>query len=181
MEWGGKGMPSVLTFWQLPEEEAAFIEYLQTTGNVLALPSRWVKTREELSPQPIRAYLETHDPPQISFGLEQHLKDISPEPRIYEGESGFMQPSEMEFCLIGYNRPRFRRNTELGQSNLAAYWQRLDPEARILVEKPPEFVRWGKAVFAWLRRHTPEWHQKWYRVTQGAMAAKLCGKVEFVF
>ena len=172
-------MPAVVTFWQLPEEEQLFLTYLESTGTVLALPDHWVKKKEDLSPRPIRAFIADHDPDQLLFGLEEHLAQIPVERWEYEGQWGYQGPSAMDSCLIAYHRPKFRDEKKLGQSNLAAYWTSLDESQSAIIDKDPEFVRWGKRVFAWVRRHTPEQHQR-YRTTKRAKEVVENGVVELV-
>jgi hypothetical protein len=62
----------------------------------------------------------------------------------------------MSPCLIDYRRGRMREPNRLGQSNLSAYWSYPDEGATGLIAKDPEFIRWAKRVFGWVRRYTPE-------------------------
>jgi hypothetical protein len=82
-----------------------------------------------------------------------------------------------------YWRRRIRGGTKLGQSNLAAYWTIPDKEARTLLTKDEDFIRWARRVFAWVLRHTPEQIQcDWclYRATRRAKDAATKGIIEGV-
>jgi hypothetical protein len=174
-------MPAVITFWQLPDEEKEFLDFLESTGHVVAIPVHWVKDRADLSPQPIRNFIEKHDPDRLYFGLESQLADVDIQPSEYEGEWGYKGPSGADACLIGYDRPKFRSGTKLVQSNLAAYWTCLDETQSTMVDKTEDFVRWGKKVFGWVRKHTPEWHgNKGYRATKRVKDSIEEGSIEVV-
>lgn len=174
-------MPAVVTFWQLPDEEEVFLRYLESTGIVVAMPDHWVKNKEELFPQPIRKFIAEHNPDQLLFGLEQQLTNLSFEPREHAGERGFMYPDTMKISVLVYSRPKYRDKGKLGESNLAAYWTCLDESRTSIIDKDPEFVKWGKKVLAWARRHTPEGHEyKGDRVTKRAKEAAERGIVELV-
>ena len=172
-------MPAVVTFWQLPDEEEAFLSYLENTGTVLALPDHWVKKKEDLSPLPIRKFIADRDPNQLLFGLEERLAEIPVERWQHEGQWGYKGPCAMDSCLIAYRRPEYRGKGKLGLSNLAAYWTCLDESGSTIIDKDPDFVKWGKRVFAWTRRHTPQRHQR-YRMTDRAKEALENATMEFV-
>jgi hypothetical protein len=76
-----------------------------------------------------------------------------------------------------------RDGNKLGQSNLVAYWTYPDKEARTLLTKDEDFIKWAKKVFAWLRRHTPEQiecNRYSYRATKRAKHAANTGLIEAV-
>jgi hypothetical protein len=42
----------------------------------------------------------------------------------------------------------------------------LSEDQTAILDRPAEFVRWGRKVLGWVRRQAPEWHQyRGYRVT----------------
>jgi hypothetical protein len=174
-------MPAVVGFWQLPEDENEFLVFLQGTGTVLALPDRSVDTKEELVPQPIAAFLERHNPNQLLFGLERHVRVIRVEEYSAEGRLRFVCPY-MEPCVIAYSRGRLL-GRKLAMSNLSAYWNYRSADRPSSVENDPEFVRWGKKVMAWVRRATPE-HVECnghpYRATPQVQKAASEGQLEVV-
>lgn len=173
-------MPAVLTYWQLREDEDDFLAYLATTGNVVAIPDRWVKAREELAPRPIVEYVRQDDPNQFVFGLEDHALAAEIVPQAKDGEEYFTL-AYMSPCLIMYRRGRMRDGNKLGQSTIAAYWTYLDSEGRTVLAKDAAFVKWAKKVFAWVRRHTPdriECNRYPYRATERAKHAADIGRIE---
>ena len=175
-------MPAVITYWQVREDEDDFLAYLATTGNVVAMPDRWVKAKEELAPRPIVQHVRQDDPDQFVFGLEHHALAAVIEPKARDGEE-YLALAYMSPCLIMYRRGRIRDGNKLGQSNIAAYWTYPDKEARTLLAKDATFVKWAKKVFAWVRRHTPdqiECNRHSYRATERAKHAVDRGLIEAV-
>lgn len=175
-------MPAVLTYWQVREDEEDFLAYLATTGNVVAMPDRWVKAKEELAPQPIVEYVRRNDPNRFVFGLEHHALAATIGPQEKDGEE-YLALAYMSPCLIMYRKGRMRDGNKLGQSNIAAYWTYPDDEARTLLAKDAAFVMWARRVFAWVRRHTPnriECNRFSYRATGRAKHAVDLGLIEAV-
>ena len=89
----------------------------------------------------------------------------------------------MEPCILMYSRGKFRDANKLTQSNLAAYWDYPNEEATAMIDKDPEFVRWGKKIFAHARRMTPEKLELRgypYRATKLAANAARRGEIEVV-
>src|SRR5260370_41031597 len=111
-------MPAVVTYWQLPDDDKDFLDFVQTTGTVLALPDRWVKRKEELALQPMVSYFQLHDRGQ--FSLEKHVLQISIDEHETSDGLRFGVPV-MEPCVIAYERGRFL-NGKLTLPNLSAYW-----------------------------------------------------------
>jgi hypothetical protein len=174
-------MRSVVTFWQLPEDEKDFLAFLLTTGNIVAVPSHWVKKREEITPQPIVSYIEKHDPIQLAFGLERYALQAV-EAQVFEGEVLF-GVTIMTACLIGYSRGRFRDGNKLTQSNLVAYWDYPSADSTELIAKDPEFVTWAKKVFSWVRKFAPrqvEYNGRPCRATRRVKDAVQKGQIELV-
>jgi hypothetical protein len=175
-------MPAVVTYWQLPEDEKEFLDFLLTTGKVVAMPDHWVKTTEELAPQSIDRFIQQHNPDQLKFGLERHPLQASVEAREFEGEVLFGVPV-MKACVIGYSRGRLRDGNNLTQSNLAAYWDYPNEDATRMVEKDAQFINWAKRVFAWVRKATSErldCHNHPYRATKRVKNAMQRGQLEVV-
>ncbi len=171
-------MAAVVTYWQLPEDEKDFFDFLQGTETVLAVPDRWVESKEELVPQPISLLIERHDPNQLVFGLEKHLLGVRLEEHAVEGGIRFALPY-MEPCVVAYRRGRCR-NGKLALSNLSAYWDYTSADRSKMVEKDKEFIRWAKKVTTWVRKATPEQvecnghpHRATSRVKQAVSGGKL--------
>jgi len=148
-------MPAVLTYWQHPDEEEVFLDFLQGTGTVVAFPSHWVATKEELLPHPIGPFIKKTDPPQLRFGLEKQNLRIRIEEQSPTEDGLLFSLPHLEPCLIDYRRGRlFGR--KLGQSNISAYWDYPNSDKSSLVEKDQEFLAWAKKVMSWVRKSTPE-------------------------
>jgi hypothetical protein len=142
-------MAKVFTFWQMLEEEVEFIDFLETTGTVIAYPDHWVRTEAEVSPQSLRTYLTQHNPLQVLLGLESGKADVVVGNRV-QGEEQFFDVDLMSSCLVGYRRPRIRPVNQLGKSNLATYldFYKGDSPQR----KPDWFQDWVKQVFSWAKK-----------------------------
>jgi hypothetical protein len=134
----------------MPEEEEAFLDFLEGTGAIVAYPDHWVRSEVEVSPSPLRSYLAAHDPVQLDLGLEAHVEDVTIENQ-WKSDEQFFYLSTIRSCLIGYSRPCFRNGNQLGQSNLAAYLDFLKDGALQL--KPDWFQSWVKQVFTWAKKH----------------------------
>jgi len=79
-------MPAVITYWQTQEDEKDFLAYLTTTGNIVAMPDHWVRTKAELAPRPILQYVHEGGLDQFVFGLEHHALAADIEPQEKEGQ-----------------------------------------------------------------------------------------------
>jgi hypothetical protein len=145
----------------MPEEEADFLAFLDSTGTVVAYPDHWVKTEAEAEPSLIRSHLAEYNPAQVDLGLEPHTKDVIIENQVKDHER-FFYITSIRSCVIGYSRPRFRNGNQLGKSNLAAY---LDAyEDNIRQAKPDWFQSWVKQVISWAKKRAKKKciHQRFY-------------------
>lgn len=173
-------MPAVLTFWWLPDEEDDFLRYLEEGWESLAVLDEWAVRRRDISPQPISSYIDEHDPDYLLFGLPHHVSEEPVVTCVVDGKLLYGLTPERS-RVIAYSRGKIAAGQRLTLSNLAAYWDRLDEAGTRIVPKDPEFVKWGKKVFAWVRRHTPDWHEyKSYRASTQVKEAFLNGEVELV-
>lgn len=156
-------MASVFTYWQLPEEEAEFLDFLDSTGIVVAYPNHGVKTPQEADPQPIRVFWAKNAPLRCMLGLDSNKASTVLEFKS-QGDEQFYSVSLMNSCVIGYSRPNFRNGNHLGQSNLAAYLQYSDGS-----KKPDWFWKWTNQVFRWAKKKAAdkqEYHGYFYPATQ---------------
>jgi hypothetical protein len=141
---------SVITFAQLPDEEATFLAYLVKTGDVWA---RAVIGDPFFEPAPVDEFIATH-----SNKLTQNATMD-----LYLGfKSEVLAPARLKersidiygARLVGYQRGGFFPSGELAQSNL--YFYRGSFVGDEFVTKPLAFLKWAGKVFGWVRRHTPE-------------------------
>jgi hypothetical protein len=170
-------LANVLTFWQLPEEEEEFLDFLLSTGVVVAYPNHWVMTSEETEPQPLRRCLAQSNPKQCLLGLDSDAAHVVVGAKSQENEH-FLSVDVLASCLIGYSRPQFRGECKLGQSNLSASLQYPSAE-----EKPDWFQSWVKNVFAWIKKRASKKykHQGYsYPATHLAVQRAEEGRVELV-
>lgn len=169
-------MASVVGYWQLPEDEREFLEYLESTGQIVAFPPEGVLTAAEVQPESIRSFIESRDPSGLEFG-PMELQEV-PVPMQIGEERRFMVTA-MRHCVIGYRRGRLYDGT-ITQSNLCAYSSYLADDCSHMVSKRPEFLSWSKKVLRWVRKRTTdkvECNGYSYRATRRVKAAVTAGEL----
>jgi len=168
-------MPSVHTFWQLPEDEEPLLERLEKFGELYALPNDWRKDPLTLTPRPIREFLAENNPTQLLMLAGHQLGSVVVEEQDFEGQQLF-GVTAMRSCVIAYSRAQFLGEL-LVLSNLAAYWDYLSEDESEILPKAPEFIEWGKKVFASARRFTAVKLDD-YRATKRVSEAVARGEIE---
>ncbi len=161
-------MASVVSFWQLPDEEATFFRYLARGGKVVAIRHmEAVPDPATLRPMPVETLVGRPDAGRLYLTLRSAVADPLPLHR-WEPET----PGEPvrysladEVPAIVYDAGTLA-NGRLSKSNAVAY-----PS-----QAPVAVAAWMRRVFGWLRRATPHWHEyDAYRVTELAAQAALGG------
>ncbi len=169
---------AAVTFWWLPEEEQRFLDYLLKTGDILACRFGPVSEPELLKAEPLVEFIAEHDPRNVMFGPREFMDQAKVWPVERDGRAFYVH-SYSKDPLIVYSRALFRAPGELVQSNLCTKWKRIDPDLPYLVDKPAEFIQWGRRVFAWVRRATPEKYRE-YRISK-RVAEELDQGLELVW
>ena len=157
-------MAVTVKFWRLPEEEPAFTEFLESSGDIVAIPWQKVSDPSLLRPRPLSEVI-SQDLNSILIGLRQTIQN----PRINtfhdDGKESYAVPAP-ELPMLIYRRGKWIDVNKLGSSNVSGDWTRISSETGRIVDHPEEFVKWGKKVIQWLRKQTPLWHDyKTYRIT----------------
>ncbi len=168
---------AAVTFWWLPEEEERFLRYLLKTGDILACTFERASEPELLASRPLPEFIAEHDPDDVMIGPREFMEQARVWPVEYDGRTFYVH-SYSDDPLIVYTRAKFRSPGKLGQSNLCTDWKRIDPDLPYLVDKPAEFIKWGRRVFAWVRRATPE-RYKTTRISK-RVAEELANGLELV-
>jgi len=172
-------MATVVKFWQLPEEEARLLRYVDGTGDILARAFDLSENRGLFTPAPLLEFIEERDPDAVLIGPREFMDQAKEFSVEREGQTLYGY-SYLSSPLLLYDRPRFRAPRQLGQSNMCAEWWGIEPGVPDLVRKPEPFIKWAQRVFRWVRRATPKWHQyKTYRITE-KVAAELERGLELV-
>lgn len=169
-------MPAVTTYWRLPEEEQAFLDYVARTGGAVVYPFERVRNKGDLSPRPLGEYIQKHDPAELLMARPDHGSLVRIQEK-QEGSETFYIPSHMRSPVIIYKRGALIGEAKLSSSNLAAYWSYSDGTR--VVDQPAEFVTWAKKIFRWVRNETPVKVSKGWRVTS-AVAEKMKEGLELV-
>jgi hypothetical protein len=158
-------MTATVQYWRLPEEEQDMVDYLRSTGSIMALPVRRVAKPEDLVWKPVdEALLE----PDASFLLT--LAELVPQMQLHQNEEGYAADVTKTPALL-YARGQLVTPQRLSSTSLSAEWD----------DEPADFVRWGKRVMQWVRRVAPGWHKyKHQRITPKADAAREAG-IEMIY
>jgi hypothetical protein len=160
-------MRTVAAWWWFPDEEADFINYLESTGEVVAYLRDDFENVEEIKHSPLRQVIECDTVRNVCLCLKEQAERIVVAPlHPIDNKPRFgIYTSQSE--VLGYDRVYYKDSNVLCLGHLHAYWAFVNDEASGYVNKDPAFVKWGKRVFQWIRRKTPEWHQyKSYRATK---------------
>jgi hypothetical protein len=173
-------MPSVVTFWQLPEDERDFLEYIHSTGDVLACASMWSDSKQDPQWLPPRTYVSGQNPIQLLITLAEFASRISTRSHK-KGDRIIYGVDSIYECVITYTRGRFRENGALGQSSFSFYSTFPNVEVSRMEKKDPRFLNWAKRVLARARRFTPEkviFHGFPYRATRRVKEAVVSGRIQ---
>lgn len=147
-------MVAGFTFWQLPDEEKAFLDFVDGTGTIVAIAQGPVDSDKELLLRPFREYIDTHDPTLLFFGPREHVLLAVVEP-LGHGETKQLFITHHTSCLLRYERGGFRGESgELSPFALSGYWQRLNDNKTGYLNKDPAFKKWGEKVLRWMRTRT---------------------------
>jgi hypothetical protein len=161
-------MASVVTFWQLPDEETAFLRYLARGGEVVAIRHmEAVPDPATLRAVAVEELVNRPDAARLYLTLRSAVADPLP---LYRWEPESPGAPTRYSLPIGFPAIVYDAGTLVGaalsQSNAAAY-----PS-----EAPAALAAWMRRVFAWLRRAAPHWHEyEGYRVTELAAQAAIGG------
>src|SRR5262249_478068 len=69
--------------------------------------------------------------------------------------------------VLTYRRGQWEAPDRLHASHITGDWTLLSQDDKVILPQPEEFVRWGKKVVDWVRRHTPErYRYKTQRLTK---------------
>jgi hypothetical protein len=171
-------MAVTLTFWRLPEEEAAFMEFLESSGDVVAIPWEKVSDPSLLRPRALSEAI-SQDLNAILIGLRDTIQNPSINTFHDDGKESYAILAR-DLPMLIYHRGKWRDVNKLGSSNLSGEWTTISPDTGRTVDHPEEFVKWGKKVMQWVRKQTPLWHEyKTYRITPRVAEATKRG-VELV-
>ena len=172
-------MASVVGYWQVADDEQAFLEYLSTTGDVVAISGAWLESPDLFEPVPIADFIERDNPSGLLFGLRKLFDMDKYDEREFEGRKQFCIP-HMNSNSIGYDRGLLAER-RLPLSNLSMYSSFPDASVTAMVTKNREFLAWAKKVMNWARKRTPEklfCNGYPYRATRLAATAAAQGHFE---
>jgi hypothetical protein len=172
-------MASVVTFWQLPEEEDVFFNYLSRKDDVHAFPLEdAVADPGLIRSAAIRQFVGRESDTRLYITPREYAAS----PKVFAFQpTSLGQPVRYqlasEFPALVYDRGSLK-DGRLSQSNVCAYTGYVDAEARVFHKMPAGFLGWLKRVMGWLRRATPQWHSyPGYRATNAAAQAAISGLV----
>ncbi|HVU33810.1 MAG TPA: hypothetical protein VHE61_10270 [Opitutaceae bacterium] len=161
----------VLTYWLCPDEEQEFIDFLETTGDIVAYTVEWKAKPDDIRPTDLRRIIESANPAQLMVGLRTGYTLV--EKHVFDDRVKFNVTAHRSALLI-YQRGRLL-GRQLGQSNLAAYYG--------VAERPSDedrsFHEWCRKVYRWVKERTPQKDPNgFYRISSRAAAAAQRGDFE---
>jgi hypothetical protein len=169
-------MPLVTTCFWLPEEEAAFLDHLRTTGDVSFAPLGGDCTRRAAELRPLARLPAAADMPRIVLA-EAAFADYC-EPARVETDAGVIwEVSRFHGCVVAYGRPQCN-DRELTPINYHAYVEYPYRRGDDTGPKPAAFVNWAKRLSQWIRRSAPVMYEPLgLRASQAVMDAVASKRV----
>lgn len=162
-----------VTFWQMPDEETAFFEYLVRTDEICTFPFATFTDRSLICSTPLTSLLGRTDTTRLCLTLQEYASN--PAVFEFEREGSPRYTLGPEFPCLIYTVGSIE-NGQLSQSNASSNTYFLDKSQNVIRNHPDPFVKWIRRVMGWLRRSTPEWHRyRGYRVTKAAAQEALSG------
>lgn len=171
-------MSASVSYWRLPEEESALVEYLDSLEPTVALATHFHTGTESRTWQPLKTAFASGGAAYL-IAPTRFLPDM----RILQSpdDHGGNNVDIVSSPTLIYARGQMIAPNRLSGSALTADWTHLAEDRRTVERKPEEFVRWAKKVMQWVRKQAPDWHlYKAHRITARADAARR-GGLELVF
>jgi hypothetical protein len=170
---------SGVQFWQFPNEEEAFLTYLEKTGTIIAFLRGKFRHKDEFDPMPLEELLKKYNPEELYFCLDHYFKDVVIA-SYTDSEGEYFVIDLYKSPLIGYTRGRLLDSDRLSTCSLEAYWS-YSIDRKTSAEKQTDFVQWAKKVFRWVQKATPEFYQhKHCRITSRVAEAIQNNQVDLV-
>ena len=161
----------------MPADDLAFFDFLRGTGRVLARDHRTVPRSDPLVFRPLGAFRRR------GSGLFLFCRQCDVEAvqidRLRSGGRLWHTVNPRRSPVLTYGREKPSRGV-LPRSSIGGFWDFVDLRTGRRRKKDPEFIRWGKAVIAWVEERCTErceLHGFAYPATPGVMAAVLAGRV----
>ena len=137
----------VLTYWSAPSDEDDFLEFLGTTGSVVAYSIEWKESPEAVQPIDLFTFVSGSHPSQLMIGLADGYTVV--EKHVFSGRIRYNVTPDQSAVIV-YRRG-LTSEAKLGRSNLAAYY---DISSRSGAADR-SFHDWCTKVFGWVRKRTP--------------------------
>lgn len=183
----GKQLPIMakqcLTFAQLPEDDAAFLEFLATTGDVWMRACGDTARKPKFPPLPLAEFLQRHGTQltndgclAVYLGFEQDIVR-PPSYSLRYTEGGKRQTTnrvdDQLALLIAYRRGSIMQSGLLELSSIGYRTH--------VTKKPKEFLSWARRVVGWWEKRASETVPLFNRTdlgraTPAAKAASLSGR-----
>jgi hypothetical protein len=170
---------SGVQFWRFPDEEAVFLEYLGKTGNIIAFSRGKFWHKNEFLPMPLETLIKSKDPDRLCFCLDHHINNVVLK-SFSDADGEFCVVSLPESPVISYDRGRLLNSNKLSTSFLESHWSYL-LDGKTFINKPEDFIKWGKRIFRWSQKTTPEFYQhKYGRITPRVAEALHQNQIELI-
>ncbi len=170
---------SVVTFWWMPEDEKAFLDYLGARHEIVAFTAPWKKRPEEVVPRDFGLLVAQADEAKLMFGCADHMRGKIVESHEFPGSGLRYNVTCESSCLLWFSRDLRHPVGKLSLRSIGVYWDRHDTSTRTVTPKPDDFQKWGRAVMRWIRERTPE-KEGLYRTSALVKKAIADGSVEVI-
>jgi hypothetical protein len=168
---------TALSFWQMPTNDLAFFDYLGTTGPILARDHRTLPRSDPLTFWPLGAFRRR------ASGLLLLCRQCDAEEmqidKVKSGGRSWHTINPHRSPVLTYGREKPSRGS-LPRSSIGGFWDFVDLRTGEKRKKDPEFIRWGKAVIAWIKEgctENCELHGFAYPATPEVVAAVSRGEI----
>lgn len=166
----------LVTFWWMPADQEAFLEYITKRWEIIAFTEPWKKSREEIVPFEFSALVRADPAAALMFGRADQMRGEMVSTHDFPG-SGVRFNVTAESANVLWYRRGARSDGKLTLCTIGAYWDSFGAGAS--ATKPKDFEKWGRSILRWIRERTPE-KEGYYRCSSLVKQAIDAGAVELV-
>ena len=143
-------MPSVETWYQMPEDEVELFAHLASTGDCVFVAGNRPSSPEAVVIRPINEFLGMHAETDCAIGLRDRI--LSQGIQAYgkpDAVKAYGLPGSAE--CIHYSRTLLE-GSALYAANLVIYASYYSDDYSEMISQPADFLRWANSVMRWVRR-----------------------------
>ncbi|MBM4067391.1 MAG: hypothetical protein FJ271_00390 [Planctomycetes bacterium] len=146
-------MRTALSFWQMPEDDQAFMDFLRSTGRVMARRHRSLPAEQAIEFEPLSAFRRR------GSGLYLLCRDVDLDSLKIDVYQAYGQ-SWRTVCPFGSQILTLARKKpvrgHLPRCSIGAHWHDRHSHPPGKPKKDRDFIKWGKSVIAWVQARCSE-------------------------